>query len=135
MDFILCRNCEQGNPSYLRLCSNCNTDLFAENVENSTLPLVAEENSENLRRMAMIAIIFSIFTTVFKIWFLYSLKANSYRDFPTISDILLILSPIIITALTSVKTNKWYRVLLADSTLMAILFVFGLFFFLYGVMK
>ena len=135
MDYILCQNCEQGNPSYLRLCSNCNTDLFAENANNSALPIVEEENSESLRKMVLIAIVFSIFTTVFKIWFLYSLKSNSYRDFPTISDIILILSPIIIAAVTSAKTRKWYRVLLADSILMAILFVFGLFFFIYGMMK
>jgi hypothetical protein len=135
MDYILCRNCDQGNPSYLRLCSNCNTDLFAENSENPILPIVEEENLESLRKMVLTAIVISFFTTAFKIWFLYSLKSNSYRNFPTISDILLILSPIIIAAVTSAKTNKWYRVLLADSILMAILFVFGLFFFIYGLMK
>jgi hypothetical protein len=135
MDYILCRTCEQGNPSYLRLCSNCNADLFAESEENPILPIVEEENLESLRKMVLTAIVISFFTTAFKIWFLYSLKSNSYRNFPTISDILLILSPIIIAAVTSAKTNKWYRVLLADSILMAILFVFGLFFFIYGLMK
>jgi hypothetical protein len=109
--------------------------LFAESEENPILPIVEEENLESLRKMALTAIVISFFTTAFKIWFLYSLKSNSYRNFPTISDILLILSPIIIAAVTSAKTGKWYRVLLADSILMAILFVFGLFFFIYGIMK
>lgn len=135
MDYILCRNCEQGNPSYLRFCSNCNADLFAESTDNSAMPFVAEENSESLRKMVLITIVFSIFTTAFKVWLLYSLKSNSNRDFPMISDILLIISPIIIAAATSVKSDKWYRVLLTDSILLAILGVFGLFFFLYGAMK
>lgn len=135
MEYIFCRNCEQGNQSYLRFCSNCSADLFAKNEEISALPIVEEESSENLRKMVLTAIVISIFTTAFKVWFLYSLKANSYRDFPTISDVLLILSLIIIAAVTSAKTNKWYRILLADSILMAILFVFGMFFFLYGAMK
>lgn len=135
MDYILCRNCEQGNPSYLRLCSNCNADLFESVADSSALGIEKEETPESLRKMVLTAIVLSVFTTLFKIWFLYSLKSNSYRNFPTISDILLILSPIIIAAVTSAKTNKWYRVLLADSILMAILFVFGMFFFLYGTMK
>ena len=134
MDYILCRACEQGNPSYLRFCNSCNADLFADSEVNSVTPLISEESAEVLSTIVRRAIVISVFTTIFKIWFLYSLKENSYRYFPTISDILLILSPIIIAAVTSAKSKNWYRVLLADSILMAILFVFGLFFFIYGLM-
>jgi len=128
MDYILCRNCEQGNPAYLRFCSNCNADLFAENEEISALPTVEEESTESLRKMALTAIVVLIFTTTFKIWFLYSI--NDRRDFPTYQELSIIFTPIISAAVAAIKTNKWYRVMYVDLILIGLLFVFGLLLFL-----
>ncbi len=133
MEYILCRNCEQGNPAYLRLCGNCSADLFAEREENPILPTVKELSPESLRKRKLKAIVVLFFTTTFKIWFLYSF--NNRRNFPSFYEFSIIFTPIIFALLASRKTNKWYRVMYVDLILIGLGFVFGLFLFLYGVMK
>lgn len=122
MEYILCRTCDQGNPAYLRLCGNCNSDLFAEINQTPAVP-VEEDDPEMLRKWALRAIAISVFTTAFKIWFVYSLRQSAHQSFPNLTDISIIATPIIAAAIASFRINKWYRVLMFDSIVMAIIFV------------
>lgn len=135
MEYQLCRTCEHGNLSYLRFCGNCNTDLFAEMEQTPALP-VEVEDAESLRKWALRAIVISVFTTAFKIWLVYSLRINAHQTFPNLTDISIIAGPIIAAVVASFRTNKWYRGLLVESFLLAIIFVIGSFFlFVYFVTK
>jgi len=143
MEYILCKSCETGNPAYFQSCDNCGANLF-ESAEDTAAGIAADGNdhvndeekrSENHQRTTGMAISISICTTAFKIWLLYSLKANAHRDFPSISDISFIALPIIVALIMAFRRKKWHRALFADSFIMAMFFVIGLFFFIAGTMN
>lgn len=135
MEFILCKNCKHGSPIYLPYCGNCNADLsvsddaesFGSQDAISTVQPDSEISDETLRRNTLIAITTWCFTTIFKAWVLYSLRSWT---FPHISDVLFIISPIIVGAIAATKSKRWYRILFADSIVMILVFVFTLFIFI-----
>ena len=135
MDSIFCKKCEHGNPVYLQYCSNCNAELLTSVDADSFAPYAADSaphpkpeiNEETLRRNTLVAIVLWCFTTIFKIWLLVSLDASVHsRYVPSISDVLLIIAPLIVAVVVAKKSKRWYRVLFADSILMTLVFVVNL---------
>lgn len=134
MDSILCNNCGHGNLGYLQFCGNCNYNLITDDViPTSPPPPVAEISDETLRRNTLFAIVLSCFTTAFKIWFLYSIKQG--YNFPSLTDMLFFISPVIVAALVARKSRRWYRVLFADSFLMLLVFIPNLIITIYLAIK
>lgn len=134
MEFISCKNCQHRTPIYLPYCGNCNADLSASDdadslgsqEADSTVQPNLELSDETLRRNTLIAITTWCFTTIFKVWVLHSLRSWT---FPHTSDVLFIISPMVVAAVAASKSKRWYRVLFADSFVMILVFVFTLFIF------
>ena len=138
MDSIFCKKCLHGNPAYLQYCTNCNEDLLSQADSDLFAPIDGESapqpqpeiSAEMLERKAKNAKVLSFVTTIFKIWFLYSLETEAHRSFPSISDVLLVISPMIVAAISARKSKRWYWILLADSFVMILVFVVVLFIFI-----
>jgi VIT1/CCC1 family predicted Fe2+/Mn2+ transporter len=141
MEYILCRKCETGNPSFYRVCENCKTDLFGfeddstEKLADGNINRMTEEEERNAdKSLAKKAVIASVFTTAFKVWFLYALANNSHQSFLQIKFLSVLALPIIAAIIAFAKYKKWYWILLLDSAGMVLLFIGGLFFYIVGVM-
>ena len=123
MDFILCRKCDTGNAGYLTVCSNCGADLYGEDNAPEAPPVGPEISEKTLRRNSLIAIVLSIATTIFKVWFLYSLETSAHLKFPQLRDLFIILWPFALALVLSFKARRWYWALFLDSIIMAIVAV------------
>lgn len=123
MDHILCKRCDTGNPGYLSICAGCGADLFADDNVDTGPPISSKISDEKLRRNSIIAVVASVFTTIFKVWFLYSLEKSAHLNFPQFRDLFIILWPLAASAIAATKYRRWYLALLFDSIIMAIVFV------------
>jgi hypothetical protein len=134
MEYTLCNKCETAIPSYLVLCQKCNSDLFES--EGDSANNIGEEHEEIFSKsLAIKALIASVFTTAFKVWFLYGLTSEAHQSFLQPSVLSAIFLPIIGAILAFIKNKKWYWVLILDSLLMTLIFVAGLFLFTYVMLN
>lgn len=123
MDHILCRKCDTGNPGYLNVCANCGADLFSDDNVPSGPPIGSEISDYKLRRNRTLALIASSFSTIFKVWLLYTMETSAHLKFMQPRDIFIILWPFLAAAAMAFRTRRWYLPLVLDSIIMAVVLI------------
>ncbi len=123
MDLILCKKCDTGNPGYLSVCAGCGADLFAADNIDEGPPKGSEISDEKLRRNAIIAVVVSVFTTIFKVWLLYPPERGPNSSFLQFRIMLIVFWPFITAAAVAAKYRRWYLPLMFDSAIMIVAFI------------